>query len=305
MDGKLLFGSVKPIYITWQDEFERPKVLRIPVWIVLAPLLAVAVLGVALQALWNSPWSPRKLRDQLEITSARNERLKTELERGEIGLGVARRSILLEAADRERLRALAGIRPGVIDPYPLPQEGLFARDSVPDVGGLLAHAKSIRQGYDQMIDWFHKHPAELSRLPTIRPVRADHPLVGDFGLQTDPFTGQTMNFPGLTWAVPLGTPVWATGTGTIVATGEQPRWGKFIEIRHDDRVVTIFTHLSRIDVKPQASVSRGQIIGLSGQSGKVIGPALFYAVFLDGNAIDPSRFLLPEGLGLERDNPSI
>ncbi len=284
---------MKPIYITWQDENERPKVVRIPLWIVVVPVVAVAALGLALQLLWNSPWSPGRLTDQLKRVAARNERLQLELERGEAGLSATRKAIRLEAAARQQLRALAGIRPAK-DPAAT-RTGLFSRDSVPDVGGLLARAKSIRQGHDQLIEWFQKHPTELGRLPTIRPVRADYPLVGDFGKQTDPFTGQAVNFPGLTWAVPVGTPVWATGAGTVRAMGEQPRWGKYVEIRHDDHVITIYTHLSRIDVKPEASVSRGQVIGLSGQSGKVIAPALFYAVFLDGDAVDPGEFLLPEG----------
>lgn len=290
---------VKPIYITLQDEFERPKVLRIPIWIVVAPLLAIAVLGVALQILWNSPWSPGRLRDQLAITSAKNERLRLELERGEAGLSAARKAIQLDADERNRLRALAGMK--ALPSGAGQRSGLFSRDSVPDVGGLLAQAKTIRQGYDQMIDWFQRHPAELGRLPTIRPVRANHPLVGDFGKQTDPFTGQAVSFPGLTWAVPVGTPVWATGAGTVQALGEQPRWGKYVEVRHDDRVITVYTHLSRIDVKKDVAVNRGQVIGLSGQSGKVIAPALFYAVFLDGEPIDPTQFLLPEGTGAEAD----
>lgn len=293
---------VKPIFITLQDEFQRPKVLRIPSWIILTPIVAVAILGTALQVLWNSPWSPGRLRERLAVTSANNERLRLELERGEAGLAAARKAIQLETSERERLRALAGIQ---VAPQDATQRaGLFDRDSVPDVGGLLARAKTIRQGYDQMIDWFQKHPTELGRLPTIRPVRADHPLVGDFGKQTDPFTGQDVSFPGLTWAVPLGTPVWATGAGAVLAVGEQPRWGKYVQIRHDDRVITIYTHLSRIDVKPETSVNRGQVIGLSGQSGKVIAPALFYAVFLDGEAVDPTEFLLPEGRGAESDSKS-
>lgn len=289
---------VKPIYITLQDEFERPKVLRIPSWIVLAPIVAVAILGTALQVLWNSPWSPGRLRERLAITSAKNERLMLELERGEAGLAAVRKAIQIEASEKERLRALAGIQAA---PQASSRSGLFGRDSVPDVGALLARAKTIRQGYDQMIDWFQKHPTELARLPTIRPVRADHPLVGDFGKQTDPFTGLAVSFPGLTWAVPVGTPVWTTGAGTIHATGEQLRWGKYVQVRHDDRVITIYTHLSRVDVKLGASVNRGQVIGLSGQSGKVIAPALFYAVFLDGEAVDPSQFLLPERKGAESE----
>jgi len=284
---------VKPIFITWQDRNGRPRMLRIPLWIVAFPLVTVAGLALALRLLWNSPWSPQRLLDKLEQTRSRNDRIEAELRRGQEGLGLARTSIQLDASEQERIRALAGFRPRPTDTAPA-KLGLFQRDSVPDVAALLAKARSIRQGYDQMIDWFQRHPTELGRLPTIRPVHADHPLVGDFGRQTDPFTGQSMNFPGLTWSVPVGTPVWATGAGVVATVGEQPRWGKYVEIRHDERVLTVYTHLSRIDVKEGASVNRGQVLGLSGQSGKVIAPAIFYAVFFDGDPIDPSGFLLPE-----------
>jgi len=284
---------VKPIFITWQDGNERPRVLRIPLWIVAAPPLVVVALAMALRVVWDSPWSPRTLRDRMERSRSRNERVQAELERGEAGLSAARKAIRLDRAELERLRGLAGQGAAARDSA-AKARGIFAGDSVPDVGRLLSQARSIRQGYDQMIEWFQRHPAEVGRIPTIRPVHADRAQVGDFGTQTDPFTGQSMEFPGATWAVPVGTPVWATGAGTVVAAGDLPRWGKYVKIRHDDRVITFYAHLSRVDAKEGESVGRGQVVGLSGQSGKVIAPAVFYAVFLDGDPIDPHDFLLPE-----------
>lgn len=284
---------MKPIFITWQDGSERPRVLRIPLWIVAAPPLVVVALAMALRVVWDSPWSPRTLRDRMERSQSRNERVQAELERGEAGLSAARNAIRLDRAALDRLRGLAG-QGALTRDSSIKARGIFAGDSVPDVGRLLSQAKAIRQGYDQMIDWFQRHPAEVGRIPTIRPVHADRALVGDFGAQTDPFTGQSMEYPGATWAVPVGTPVWATGAGTVVASGDLPRWGKHVKIRHDDRVITFYAHLSRVDVKEGESVGRGQVVGLSGQSGKVIAPAIFYAVFLDGDAIDPHDFLLPE-----------
>ena len=285
--------AMKPIFITWQDGSERPRVLRIPLWIVAAPPLVVVALAMALRVVWDSPWSPRTLRERMELSQSRNERVQAELERGEAGLSEARKAIRLERAELERLRGLAGQRASSRDSAGR-ASGIFVRDSVPDVGRLLSQARSIRQGYDQMIDWFQRHPTQVGRIPTIRPVRADRALVGDFGAQTDPFTGQSMEYPGATWAAPVGTPVWATGAGTVVATGDLPRWGKHVKIRHDERVITFYAHLSRVDAKEGESVGRGQVIGLSGQSGKVIAPAVFYAVFLDGKPIDPHDFLLPE-----------
>ena len=285
---------MKPIFITWQDRNERPRVLRIPLWIVVVPTIVVVGLGVALRTLWNSPWAPGRLREGLERAQARNERIQVELDRGERGLRSAGKAIRFEDLEMERLRGLAGL--GRSRKGGATEAGGLAVEPVPDVARLLQKAKEIRQGYDQMIGWFQKHPVEVGRIPTIRPVHAGYALVGDFGAQMDPFTGQKMEFPGLTWAIPPGTPVWATGAGTVVETGEMPRWGKYVKIRHDDRVLTVYAHLSRIDVKEESVVSRGQVLGLSGQSGKAIAPAVFYAVFLDGEPIDPTDFLLPEAI---------
>jgi murein DD-endopeptidase MepM/ murein hydrolase activator NlpD len=245
--------------------------------------------AIMLGVLWNGPWSPDHLRDRLDQMERSNRSLDRELRTASKGLDVARSSAYMSEKDRAFVRGLAGIP---MEDDTDVEEGA----NVPDVGEMLEKAQRIRAGYDAMIDWFRKHPAETGRLPTIRPVEADRPLAEQFGSVLDPFTGQHIEYPGLSWSTPVGTPVWATGAGKVVAVGTQARWGKYVEIRHDQRCLTFYGHLSRVDVKEDETIVRGQVLGLSGASGKVTGPQVSYAVFLDGEPVDPTSFLLPEGV---------
>jgi murein DD-endopeptidase MepM/ murein hydrolase activator NlpD len=279
---------MKALHLTWLSEERIPRTAKIPLWVVLAPALLLILVATTLAVLWNGPWSPAHLRERLDQLERRNQSLDRELRTASKGLDLARTSAYMTEKDLEFVRGLAG----------LPKEDdsdVEVSEGVPDVGEMLEKAHRIRGGYDAMIDWFRKHPAETGRLPTIRPVPADKPVVEQFGSVLDPFTGQRIEYPGLSWSTPVGTPVWATGAGKVVAVGAQARWGKYVEIRHDQRCLTFYGHLSRVDVKEDETVARGQVLGLSGESGKVTGPQVSYAVFLDGEPVDPSTFLLPEG----------
>ncbi len=279
---------MKALHLTWLSEERTPRTAKIPLWVVLAPALLLLLAAITLAVLWNGPWSPAHLRERLDQLERHNQSLDRELGMASKGLELARSSTHMTETDAGSIRGLAGL-PQVDD------SDVELGESVPDVGEMLEKARRIRAGYDAMIDWFRKHPAETGRLPTIRPVLADKPLVEQFGFVLDPFTGQRIEYPGLSWSTPVGTPVWATGAGKVVAVGTQARWGKYVEVRHDGRCLTFYGHLSRVDVKEDETVARGQVLGLSGESGKVTGPQVSYAVFMDGEPVDPTTFLLPEG----------
>ena len=278
---------MKALHLTWLSGEGIPQTAKIPLWVVLAPALVLVLIAITLGVLWSGPWSPDHLRERLDQMERHNQSLDRELRTASKGLELARSSSHMTGKYLDFVHGLAGT-PKLEDTVGDVGEG------VPDVNEMLDKAHRIRAGYDAMIDWFRKHPAETGRLPTIRPVEADKPLAEQFGTVLDPFTGQNIEYPGLSWSTPVGTPVWATGAGKVVAVGTQARWGKYVEIRHDERCLTFYGHLSRIDVKEDEIVARGQVLGLSGSSGKVTGPQVSYAVFMDGDPVDPTSFLLPE-----------
>jgi len=96
---------------------------------------------------------------------------------------------------------------------------------------------------------------------------------------------------GLDYRVPAGTPVTAMNKGTVLLARPLYFEGNFVVIDHGQGLLTLYLHLSQIDVKEGDSVSRGQQIGLSGGTGRATGPHLHVAVRWQGTYLDPGRLI--------------
>ena len=93
--------------------------------------------------------------------------------------------------------------------------------------------------------------------------------------------------PGIDIAVATGSIVRASGGGTVHQLGEDPEYGFFVLLDHPDEYQTMYGHLSRILVQPGASVAPGQVIGLSGNSGRSTAPHLHFEIRQKGVSLDP------------------
>jgi murein DD-endopeptidase MepM/ murein hydrolase activator NlpD len=97
--------------------------------------------------------------------------------------------------------------------------------------------------------------------------------------------------PGIDLAVPYGSPIYATGTGTIVYSGWKNGYGNFIEIDHGNGYVTRYGHASRLLVSVGDHVDKNQEIALVGCTGRCTGPHVHYEVLYNGKRQNPATYL--------------
>jgi murein DD-endopeptidase MepM/ murein hydrolase activator NlpD len=114
--------------------------------------------------------------------------------------------------------------------------------------------------------------------------------VGDDGFITRGVVergGNDEPHPGIDIAVAVGTPVRASGGGTIAQAGQEAEYGNFVLIEHPSGYQTMYGHLSRALVTRGMRVEPGGVIGLSGNSGRSTAPHLHFEIRRGGNSLDP------------------
>ncbi len=156
---------------------------------------------------------------------------------------------------------------------------------------LLRQARVQREGYQAILDTLQDREALRDALPTIRPVASGWVTSG-YGTRADPFTGRPTLHEGLDFSVPLGTEVHATADGVVRDVVIERGFGHMVIVQHDGRTVTRYAHLSRPLVTRGQRVTRGEVIALSGRSGRATSPHLHYEVLVNGRPVNPLPYIL-------------
>ena len=131
----------------------------------------------------------------------------------------------------------------------------------------------------------------LGAVPVRKPIMGEIDLSSGFGVRSDPFLGRPAMHTGLDFRSSSGDPVRATATGTVESAGWSGGYGKMVEIDHGNGFATRYGHMSEIEVKVGQQIKIGQIIGRVGSTGRSTGPHLHYETRIDGDAVDPQKFL--------------
>lgn len=173
----------------------------------------------------------------------------------------------------------------------LPAGAKFAVALDGNLNALLRQARIQHEGYRALIDTLSLRSDTLGRLPSIRPVETGW-LSSSYGYREDPFTGNKKFHRGIDYSVPSGTPVHATADGTVVAMKRDRGLGMMIRIDHGNRITTTFAHMSEWQVRQGQKVTRGQVLGLSGNSGRSTAPHLHYEVAVNGRHTNPMPYIL-------------
>jgi murein DD-endopeptidase MepM/ murein hydrolase activator NlpD len=133
-------------------------------------------------------------------------------------------------------------------------------------------------------DW-----TELADAPSMWPVEGR--VASSFGEREDPINGEGAFHTGVDIDAPYGTPVRAAGDGDVTGAQMGAGYGREVTLDHGHDVITLYGHLSAVVVVPGQHVTRGEIIGYVGESGRATGPHLHYEVRLHDVPVNPYKYL--------------
>jgi murein DD-endopeptidase MepM/ murein hydrolase activator NlpD len=129
----------------------------------------------------------------------------------------------------------------------------------------------------------------LADAPSLWPLEGR--LGSGFGSRQDPINGEGAFHPGIDIEAPYGTPVRAAADGDVTGQTFGAGYGRQIVLDHGHDVVTLYGHLSAMAVVPGQHVTRGEVIGYVGQSGRATGPHLHYEVRVHKVPVNPHKYL--------------
>ena len=136
-----------------------------------------------------------------------------------------------------------------------------------------------------------KLSATLVSVPVREPVTGEIDFSSPFGVRVDPFLHVPAMHTGIDFRGTYGEPIHATAAGTVTSAGWSGGYGQMVEVDHGNGLATRYGHLSEIDVKVGQSIRIGQVVGRLGSTGRSTGPHLHYETRVDGEAVDPQKFL--------------
>jgi len=250
-----------------QDGAVRSQTYRVPVWMLRAGagfMVAATLAAVVVAALYGP-----LLRSALRVPSLERHVAKLEADNAKVHQ-------LISALDSVESR-YAQVRQMVGGD--IVRDPLTIGAALPVAPAVLAHVADLPRGPSVGLSIPRRWPLE----------EAGYVTRGQVG------TGTTDEaHPGVDIAVASGSIVRASGGGTVHQLGEDPEYGLFVLLDHPQDYQTMYGHLSRILVEPGASVAPGQVIGLTGNTGRSTAPHLHFEIRQKGVSLDP-RTMVKEG----------
>jgi murein DD-endopeptidase MepM/ murein hydrolase activator NlpD len=159
-------------------------------------------------------------------------------------------------------------------------------------------SQSAASAFEAQLNRINMGRAQIDRYrQTLVAVPVRKPLIGEiymtspFGMRMHPLLGRLAIHTGIDLRGDVGVPVRATATGKVTFAGRQGGYGNMVEISHGNGLATRFGHLSEISVKIGQVVRIGEMVGRIGSTGRSTGPHLHYETRVNGEAVDPQKFL--------------
>jgi len=161
---------------------------------------------------------------------------------------------------------------------------------------VLAKMEVQKSSYRTLLKKAEMNVDRLKHLPAIIPIANwDLKRIGSgFGMRFHPILNRYRMHEGVDFVAPIGTPIFASADGVIKSARHSDSFGQVVEIDHGYGIVTLYAHMSKIKVKRGQKVVRGEVIGLTGNTGLSAGPHLHYEVHLHNKEVDPVSYFFKD-----------
>ncbi len=150
------------------------------------------------------------------------------------------------------------------------------------------------KSFDEVVKLAKNKEKLLASIPAIMPINHKdlfHTISSNFGWRTHPIYKTQQFHPGMDFAYPQGTPIYASGDGLIETADDMAQgYGNHVVINHGFGYQTLYGHMSKIAVHANQKVNRGQLIGYVGSTGLSTGPHLHYEVIKNGEKVNPINY---------------
>ncbi|MDI1263382.1 MAG: M23 family metallopeptidase [bacterium] len=168
------------------------------------------------------------------------------------------------------------------------------------VGGETKKYYRFQTPDDAVVDYYDETGKSAKKFLVRKPVN-NAIMRSGFGGRRHPILGYTKMHTGVDWATPYGTPIFASGNGTVEKVGWEGGYGKYVRLKHNNGYETAYGHMSAYakGMEPGKRVRQGQVIGFVGSTGMSTGAHVHYEILVNGRFVDPMRVKLPRGRSLE------
>ncbi|MES2752748.1 MAG: LysM peptidoglycan-binding domain-containing M23 family metallopeptidase [Pseudomonadota bacterium] len=168
------------------------------------------------------------------------------------------------------------------------------------VGGETKKYYRFQTPDDAVVDYYDETGKSAKKFLVRKPV-SNAIMRSGFGGRRHPILGYTKMHTGVDWAAPYGTPIFASGNGTIEKAGWEGGYGKYIRVKHPNGYETAYGHMTAFakGMEPGKRVRQGQVIGFVGSTGLSTGAHVHYEILVNGRFVDPMRIKLPRGRSLD------
>jgi len=153
---------------------------------------------------------------------------------------------------------------------------------------------------DNVVDYYDETGKSAKKFLVRKPV-SEGIITSPFGDRNHPLLNIMRTHTGVDWGAPMGTPIFASGNGSIETIGIEGGYGKYIRIRHANGYESAYGHLSAFarGLEEGSHVRQGEVIGYVGSTGLSTGSHVHYEILINGRFVDPMKVKLPRGRVLE------